>query len=51
VGQYGSASGSILLGLDGFEVTDAEVINEELKGLVAAGAIQGHKTRWAEQGY
>jgi transposase len=29
VGQYGSASGSILLGLDGFEVTDAEVINEE----------------------
>jgi zinc-finger of transposase IS204/IS1001/IS1096/IS1165 len=29
VGQYGSASGSILLGLDGFEVTAAEVINEE----------------------
>jgi transposase len=29
VGQHGSASGSILLGLDGFEVTAAEVTNDE----------------------
>jgi transposase len=29
VGQHGSASGSILLGLDGFEVTAAEVIDGE----------------------
>jgi transposase len=29
VGQYGSASGSILLGLDGFEVTAAEVTDDE----------------------
>jgi transposase len=29
VGQHGSASGSILLGLDGFEVTAAEVIDNE----------------------
>jgi transposase len=29
VGQHGSASGSILLGLDGFEVTAAEVTDEE----------------------
>jgi transposase len=29
VGQHGSASGSILLGLDGFEVTAAEVVEEE----------------------
>jgi transposase len=29
VGQHGSASGSILLGLDGFEVTAAEVVDEE----------------------
>jgi hypothetical protein len=29
VGQHGNASGSILLGLDGFEVTAAEVTNDE----------------------
>ena len=29
MGQHGSASGSILLGLDGFEVTAAEVIDGE----------------------
>ena len=29
MGQHGSASGSILLGLDGFEVTAAEVIDDE----------------------
>jgi transposase len=29
VGQHGSASGSILLGLDGFEVTTAEIVDEE----------------------
>ena len=29
MGQHGSASGSILLGLDGFEVTAAEVVNGE----------------------
>jgi transposase len=29
VGQHGSASGSILLGLDGFEVTAAEIADEE----------------------
>jgi len=29
VGQHGSASGSILLGLDGFEVTAAKVIDDE----------------------
>ena len=29
MGQHGSASGSILLGLDGFEVTAAEVVDEE----------------------
>jgi transposase len=29
VGQHGSASGSILLDLDGFEITAAEVIDEE----------------------
>jgi transposase len=29
VGQHGSASGSILLGLDGFEVTAAEIIDGE----------------------
>jgi transposase len=29
VGQHGSASGSILLGLDGFEVTAAEIIDDE----------------------
>jgi transposase len=29
VGQHGSASGSILLGLDGFEVTAAEVVDDE----------------------
>ena len=29
MGQHGSASGSILLGLDGFEVTAAEVVDDE----------------------
>ena len=29
MGQHGSAFGSILLGLDGFEVTAAEVVNGE----------------------
>jgi hypothetical protein len=29
VGQHGSASGSILLGLDGFEVTAADVTDDE----------------------
>jgi hypothetical protein len=29
VGQHGRASGSILLGLDGFEVTAAKVVGEE----------------------
>ena len=29
MGQHGSASGSILLGLDGFEATTAEVIDDE----------------------
>ena len=29
MGQHGSASGSILLGLDGFEVIAAEVIDDE----------------------
>jgi transposase len=29
VGQHRSASGSILLGLDGFEVTAAEVVDDE----------------------
>ena len=29
MGQHGSASGSILLGLDGFEITAAEVIDDE----------------------
>ena len=29
MGQHGSASGSILLGLDGFEVTAAEIIDDE----------------------
>ena len=29
MGQHGSASGSILLGLDGFEVTAAEIADEE----------------------
>jgi transposase len=29
VGQHGGASGSILLGLDGFEVAAAEVIDDE----------------------
>ena len=29
MGQYGSASGSILLGLDEFEVTAAEVVDDE----------------------
>jgi len=29
VGQHGGASGSILLGLDGFEVTAAEIIHDE----------------------
>ena len=29
MGQHGSASGSILLGLDGFEVTAAEVTDDE----------------------
>ena len=29
MGQHGSASGSILLDLDGFEVTAAEVIDDE----------------------
>ena len=29
MGQHGSASGSILLGLDGFEFTTAEVIDDE----------------------
>jgi transposase len=29
VGQHGSASGSILLGLDGFEVTAAEIVDDE----------------------
>ena len=29
MGQHGSASGSVLLGLDGFEVTAAEVVDEE----------------------
>jgi transposase len=29
VGQHGSASGSILLGVDGFEVTAAEVVDDE----------------------
>jgi transposase len=29
VGQHGSASGSILLGLDGFEVTATEVVDDE----------------------
>jgi hypothetical protein len=29
VGRHGSASGSILRGLDGFEITAAEVIDDE----------------------
>ncbi|HEX9358524.1 MAG TPA: hypothetical protein VF933_32520 [Streptosporangiaceae bacterium] len=29
MGQHGSASGSILLDLDGFEVTAAEIVDEE----------------------
>ena len=29
MGQHGSASGSILLGLDGFKVTAAEVVDDE----------------------
>ena len=29
MGQHGSASGSILLGLDGFEVTAAEVVDDD----------------------
>jgi transposase len=48
VGHHGSASGSILLGLDGFEITAAEVVDEEWRlavqttattvGCVACGA-------------
>jgi transposase len=39
VGQHGSASGSILLGLDGFEVTAAEVIDDEWRLAVQTTAI------------
>jgi hypothetical protein len=39
VGQHGSASGSILLGLDGFEVTTAEVVNDEWQLEVQTTAI------------
>jgi transposase len=38
VGQHGSASGSILLGLDGFEVTAAEVVDEEWRLVVQTTA-------------
>jgi transposase len=38
VGQHGSASGSILLGLDGFEVTTAEVADEEWRLAVQTAA-------------
>jgi transposase len=38
VGQHGSASGSILLGLDGFEVTAAEVIDEEWRLVIQTTA-------------
>jgi transposase len=38
VGQHGRASGSILLGLDGFEVTAAEVIDEEWRLVVQTTA-------------
>jgi transposase len=38
VGQHGSASGSILLGLNGFEVTAAEVIDEEWRLVVQTTA-------------
>jgi transposase len=38
VGQHGSASGSILLGLDGFEVTVAEVVDDEWRLAVQATA-------------
>jgi transposase len=39
VGEHGSASGSILLGLDGFEVTAAEVIDHEWRLAVQTTAI------------
>ena len=39
MGQHGSASGSILLGLDGFEVTAAEVIDDEWRLAVQTTAI------------
>jgi transposase len=39
VGQHGSASGSILLGLDGFEVTAAAVIDDEWRLSVHTTAI------------
>jgi transposase len=38
VGQHGSASGSILLGLDGFKVTAAEVIDDEWRLVVQTTA-------------
>jgi transposase len=38
VGQHGSASGSILLGLDGFEVTAAEIIDDEWRLAVQTSA-------------
>jgi transposase len=38
VGQHGSASGSILLGLDGFEVTAAEVTDDEWRLVVQTTA-------------
>jgi transposase len=57
VGQHGSASGSILLGLDQFEVTAAEVVDEEWRlavqttvttvGCVACGSqarLHGRRT-------
>ena len=38
MGQHGSGSGSILLGLDGFEVTAAEVIDDEWRLAVQTSA-------------
>jgi transposase len=38
VGQHGSALGSILLGLDGFEVTAAEIIDDEWRLAVQTSA-------------
>jgi len=55
VGQHGSASGSILLGLDGFEVTAAEVTDDEWRlavqttatpvGCAACGTQARHHAR------